>query len=126
MIQPSPSDPMAEPKPLRVRWSSLAVATAGLNVTALWTEFLEEVRPFLSDAHGFFSHTVPGAESGVCYLFTGEELPDTWEVTCQMAKRQPLPPLPDDHPDPKLKGKITKYPKVIDETDNMTFVVIEE
>jgi len=104
----------------------LAVATAGPNLSALRAKLLESVREFLPDARSSFLHVLPSGEPGLSYLFTGEELPDIWEVTCQLAKLRPMHPLRDDHPDPRMRGKILNFPEVIDDPDNATFVALEE
>jgi hypothetical protein len=80
------------------------------------------VREFLPDARNSFFHVIPSGEPGVCYLFTGQELPDVWEVTCQLAELRPMPPLRDDHPVPRLRGKVTNFPVIIDDPDNTAFV----
>jgi hypothetical protein len=126
MTDSNPRNLMTDPKPLCVWWSSLAIATAGPDVSALRVKLLEDVREFLPDARGSFSHVIPSGEPGVCYLFTGQELPDVWEVTCQLAEFRPMPPLPDDHPVPRLRGKVTNFPVIIDGPDNTAFVAREE
>jgi hypothetical protein len=53
------------------------------------------------------------------------ELEDRWEVFVQTARCKPMAPIRDDHPDPERRGKVFKFPEVIEEPDNKVFSAFE-
>jgi hypothetical protein len=115
---------MASKKPIHVLWSRLAVRVAGADLPQLQEKLLTDLVSILPDVQGAFSHVV-STEEGIIYLCNGEELSDYWRISCQVAIYRPGTPIPDTFPVRRLRGKTTKIPESIDETDNNIFVPFE-
>src|SRR5258708_5547672 len=115
---------MDDQRIIHILWSKMALKIAGANKNHIMEKFSIDVKAFLFDAQGNFSHAIPSDDNEICYLFSGEEQEDSWNVFCQIARYEPMPPLHDDHPDTNLRGKIMKFTVPIEKSDNDAFVIL--
>lgn len=116
---------MSDQKPVLVLWSKAVVDAAGPNLPPLQEKLIEEVTEIISHAHECFLHVFAQGEE-LCYLCTGHELPDKWKIYVQIGRYKPMPPLRDDHPDAKLRGKVFRFPEAIKEPENEIFAPFED
>jgi hypothetical protein len=108
-------------KPLFVLWSKAAVIAAGAEIATLQALLLEEAADIVSQAKDWFHHSLPSEAGDAGYVCIGNELADKWEIFVQVARYKSLPPLPDDHPTPALRGKAIKFPEPLKRADNEAF-----
>jgi len=117
---------MTDHKSFFVLWSNAAVEAAGPNISALQAELIEEAAEIVSQARDWFCHPLRAYGEDACYTCTGHELEDRWEIYVQTAQYRDLEPLRGDHPDPKMRGKIIKFPEALKQADNEIFVPYED
>lgn len=116
---------MVNQKTICILWSQLAINTAGPKIFSIHEKFLTDISNFLSDARITFTHVIHSDEDGICYLFSGEERTDHWQVFCQIAMYRGTFQLPNDFPTERLRGKVMKFPEAIESPENERFVPFE-
>ncbi len=117
---------MSDPKRVLVLWSKTAVATAGPKLSTLQSRIIEETSDITSRAREYFHHAVRDREAGTCYVCTGHELEENWEILVQEAHYRPMGPLPDNHPDPRQRGRVFKFPEANTGRDNEVFALFDD
>ena len=120
---------MTQQKTPHVLWSKTAVDAAGPNLAELTAKLRRDVSGFLIDsAKGAvppegrsFLHVIGKLSDGRCYNCNGHEDEDEWRIFVQIAQYKPMAALCDDHHHPEMRGKVLKFPEVIQEPDNEMF-----
>ena len=102
------------------------MVAAGADIATLQARLLEEAADIVSQAREWFHHSLPNEVGDAGYVCIGNELADKWEILVQVARYKSLPPLRDDHPTPKLRGKIIKFPEALKRPDNEVFTPFDD
>lgn len=115
---------MIKNKTLIVLWSKAAADAANQDLSALHDKLVAEAEDIIPQARAQFLHVfAPNGKTG-CFMGSGHELPYAWKLFVQLGEHMPLQPLPNDHPDPDLRGKVYMMPKAIEGDDNRLFAEI--
>jgi hypothetical protein len=112
------------PKPLRTLWSRAALEQAGDALPQLQRQLNQDFADVMAGAYDWFRHVLR-QEEPVVYLCTGQEEESFWRVHVQLAGYRPLPPLPEDHPDPARRGKVFKFAEALDIAGNEEFAEVK-